>query len=158
MLVFPPQILWAIPHNAPATLAASLPPSAACRFLELHPVNLQNLQLHLTKNSRAIVPTGLCGLAYALVGNQKKTPLPCRRGEAFLRGTTLLGALAPCNGSARRSFTGRACGFLRELGSPEPVPIRRAARSRVRALFGRFQGAFSFNGPLHYSRTPRKCK
>ena len=78
--------------------------------------------------------------SYALVGNQKKTPLPVRRGEAFLRGTTLLGALAPCNGSARRSFTGYACGFLRELGSPEPILTRRAACSLVRALFGRFRG------------------
>ena len=78
--------------------------------------------------------------SYALVDGQKKTPLLFRRGEAFLRGTTLLGALAPCNGSARRSFTGCACGFLRELGSPEPILTRRAACSLVRALFGRFRG------------------
>ena len=28
----------------------SFPPSAACKFLDLHPVNLRNLHLHLTKN------------------------------------------------------------------------------------------------------------
>ena len=33
------------------------PPSAACRFFDLPPVNLQNLPLHLTKNSFASAPT-----------------------------------------------------------------------------------------------------
>ena len=33
-----------------------LPPSAACRFFESPPVNLQNLPLHLTKNSFASAP------------------------------------------------------------------------------------------------------
>ncbi len=32
------------------------PPSAACRFFDLPPVNLQNLPLHLTKNSFASAP------------------------------------------------------------------------------------------------------
>ena len=40
------------------------PPSAACRFFDLPPVNLQNLPLHLTKNSFASAPTHLCGIAY----------------------------------------------------------------------------------------------
>ena len=40
------------------------PPSAACRFFDLPPVNLQNLPLHLTKNSFASAPTYLCGSAY----------------------------------------------------------------------------------------------
>ena len=40
------------------------PPSAACRFFDLPPVNLQNLPLHLTKNSFASTPTHLCGIAY----------------------------------------------------------------------------------------------
>ena len=39
------------------------PPSAACRFFDLPPVNLQNLPLHLTKNSFASAPTHLCGIA-----------------------------------------------------------------------------------------------
>ena len=38
-------------------------PSAACRFFDLPPVNLQNLPLHLTKNSFASAPTHLCGIA-----------------------------------------------------------------------------------------------
>ena len=40
------------------------PPSAACRFFDLPPENLQNLPLHLTKNSFAFAPTHLCGIAY----------------------------------------------------------------------------------------------
>ncbi len=39
------------------------PPSAACRFFDLPPVNLQNLPFHLTKNSFASAPTHLCGIA-----------------------------------------------------------------------------------------------
>ena len=41
------------------------PPSAAGRFFDLPPVNLQNLPLHLTKNSFASAPTHLCGIALA---------------------------------------------------------------------------------------------
>ena len=41
------------------------PPSAACRLLDLPPVNLQNLQLHLTKNAFATAPTHLCGIAFS---------------------------------------------------------------------------------------------
>ena len=40
------------------------PPSAACRFFDLPPVNLQNLPLHLTKNAFASAPTHLCGIVY----------------------------------------------------------------------------------------------
>jgi len=53
----------AIPHNSLAAVAMPFPSSAACRFLDLQPVNLQNLQLHLTKNSFATAPTHLCGIA-----------------------------------------------------------------------------------------------
>ena len=42
-----------IPHNTAAHLAVPFPTSAACRFLDLPPVNLRNLQLHLSKNSLA---------------------------------------------------------------------------------------------------------
>ena len=45
------------------------PPSAACRFFDLPPVNLQNLPLHLTKNSFASAPTHLCGIAYSFLSN-----------------------------------------------------------------------------------------
>lgn len=55
--------LKAIPHNSSAALAMPFPPSAACRFFDLPPVNLQNLPLHLTKNSFASAPTHLCGIA-----------------------------------------------------------------------------------------------
>ena len=47
------------------------PPSAACRFFDLPPVNLQNLPLHLTKNSFASAPTHLCGIALDVCGAKK---------------------------------------------------------------------------------------
>ena len=57
------EILFeAPPHNSAARLAMSFPPSAACKFLDLHPVNLRNLHLHLTKNPFASRPPHLCGV------------------------------------------------------------------------------------------------
>ena len=50
------------PHNSAARLAMSFPPSAACKFLDLPPVNLRNLHLHLTKNPFASRPPHLCGV------------------------------------------------------------------------------------------------
>ena len=50
------------PHNSAARLAMSFPPSAACKFLDLPPVNLRNLHLHLTKNLFASRPPHLCGV------------------------------------------------------------------------------------------------
>ena len=41
----------------------SFPSSAACKFLDLPPVNLRNLHLHLTKNPFAGRPPHLCGVA-----------------------------------------------------------------------------------------------
>ena len=41
-------------------------PSASCRNLDLHPVNLRFLQSHLTKNVFVIAPTHLCGIALIL--------------------------------------------------------------------------------------------
>ena len=58
-----PDVVKAPPHNSLAALAMPFPPSAACRNLDLHPVNLRFLQLHLTKNSFAIAPIHLCGVA-----------------------------------------------------------------------------------------------
>ena len=48
-----PGYVKEIPHNTAAHLAVPFPTSAACRFLDLPPVNLRNLQLHLSKNSLA---------------------------------------------------------------------------------------------------------
>ena len=56
----------ALPHNSSAALAMSFPPSAACKFLDLHPVNLRNLHLHLTKNPFASRPPHLCGVTLEL--------------------------------------------------------------------------------------------
>ena len=47
------HIIKELPHNTAAHLAVPFPTSAACRFLDLPPVNLRNLQLHLSKNSLA---------------------------------------------------------------------------------------------------------
>ena len=55
-------LVRAPPHNSAARLAMSFPPSAACKFLDLHPVNLRNLHLHLTKNPFASRPPHLCGV------------------------------------------------------------------------------------------------
>ena len=62
----------ATPHNSSAALAMPFSPSAACRFLDLPPVNLRNLQLHLTKNSFATAPTHLCGVALEILRKQKR--------------------------------------------------------------------------------------
>ena len=56
----------ATPHNSAARQAMSFSPSAACKFLDLPPVNLRNLHLHLTKNSFAGRPSHLCGVALTL--------------------------------------------------------------------------------------------
>ena len=50
------------PHNSAARLPMSFPPSAACKFLDLPPVNLRNLHLHLTKNPFVSRPPHLCGV------------------------------------------------------------------------------------------------
>ncbi len=51
------------PHNSAARQAMSFPPSAARKFLDLPPVNLRNLHLHLTENPFAGRPPHLCGVA-----------------------------------------------------------------------------------------------
>jgi hypothetical protein len=45
-----------LPHNTAAHLAVPFPTSAACRFLDLPPVNLRNLQLHLSDLQRSFQP------------------------------------------------------------------------------------------------------
>ena len=62
------------PHNSAARLAMSFPPSAACKFLDLHPVNLRNLHLHLTKNPFASRPPHLCGVTLILFGKVSDFP------------------------------------------------------------------------------------
>ena len=57
------RLLKAPPHNSAARRAMSFPPSAACKFLDLPPVNLRNLHLHLTKNPFSDRPPHLCGVA-----------------------------------------------------------------------------------------------
>ena len=42
-----------LPHNTAAHLAVPFPPVISCRFFDLPPVNLQNLQERLTKKSLA---------------------------------------------------------------------------------------------------------
>lgn len=52
------------------------PPSAACRFLDLPPVNLRNLHLHLTKNPFAGQPPHLCGVTLRIAAPE------IRRGDS----------------------------------------------------------------------------
>ena len=66
----------ATPHNSAARLALSFPPSAACRFLDYPPVNLQNLHLHLTKNPFAGRPPHLRGVTLGKIR-------PLRSGRIF---------------------------------------------------------------------------
>ncbi|MBQ3304643.1 MAG: hypothetical protein IJH03_08920, partial [Clostridia bacterium] len=42
-----------LPHYTAAHLAVPVPPVLSCRFFDLPPVNLQNLQERLTKKSLA---------------------------------------------------------------------------------------------------------
>ena len=58
------------PHNSAARLAMSFPPSAACKFLDLPPVNLRNLHLHLTKNPFASRPPHLCGVTLSITSSE----------------------------------------------------------------------------------------
>jgi len=69
-------------HNSAACLAMSFPPSAACKFLDLPPVNLRNLHLHLTKNPFVSQPPHLCGvtLTIKLPIKSKKHGCAARRG------------------------------------------------------------------------------
>ena len=62
------------PHNSAARLAMSFPPSASCKFLDLPPVNLRNLHLHLTKNPFASRPPHLCGVTLILFGKVSDFP------------------------------------------------------------------------------------
>ena len=64
--------LKAPPHNSAARQAMSFPPSAACKFLALPPVNLRNLHLHLTKNPFAGRPPHLCSVALKLLWNRNQ--------------------------------------------------------------------------------------
>ena len=76
-------------HNSAARLAMSFPPSASCKFLDLPPVNLRNLHLHLTKNSFASRPPHLCGvtLKTAAISLQLRAEHH-RRCEYLLSGST----------------------------------------------------------------------
>ena len=58
-------------HNSAARLAMSFPPSASCKFLDLPPVNLRNLHLHLTKNPFASRPPHLHGVTQNSCENKR---------------------------------------------------------------------------------------
>ncbi len=89
------------PHNSAARLAMPFPPSAACKFLDLPPVNLRNLHLHLTKNPFASRPPHLCGVTlktYAI--NQAAWECTRRRGQGGRSESPLVAsaeAISPCS-------------------------------------------------------------
>ena len=72
------------PHNSAARLAMSFPPSAACKFLDLHPVNLRNLHLHLTKNPFASRPPHLCGVTLTVSHITGVTPRSAKNVNMFM--------------------------------------------------------------------------
>ena len=68
-------------------LALSFPPSAACRFLDLPPVNLRNLHLHLTKNPFAGQPPHLCGVTLRIAAPEIRRGDPgCQKPTESSRG------------------------------------------------------------------------
>ena len=87
----------------------SFPPSAACKFLDLPPVNLRNLHLHLTKNPFASRPPHLCGVTLKNLRNKPSS----------------MGVSAP-KGSRGRSqtFVCFHCPLVAPAGAVPPATIK----------------------------------
>ena len=65
----------------------SFPPSASCKFLDLPPVNLRNLHLHLTKNPFASRPPHLCGVTLEVrIPKIWRLPIKVKPGRGNRRG------------------------------------------------------------------------
>ena len=102
------------PHNSAARLAMPFPPSAACKFLDLPPVNLRNLHLHLTKNPFASRPPHLCGVTLKNLRNKPSSMgVSAPKGSRGRSESPLVAsaeAISPCSikikkhGSAMRRF------------------------------------------------------
>ena len=106
----------------------SFPPSAACKFLDLPPVNLRNLHLHLTKNPFASRPPHLCGVTLKLAIEHWRL--------------VFLGKSSENIGMTRRY--GRAIGKARVHGSaPLNVPTSQTVLASVR-----------LNGQITYTMYP----
>ena len=58
-----PQLLREPLINSAARLTVPFPPFASCKFLDLPPVSLQNLQARLTKNSLVSQPPHLISVS-----------------------------------------------------------------------------------------------
>ena len=104
------------------------PPSAAGRFFDLPPVNLQNLPLHLTKNSFASAPTHLCGIA--LSHSAWRNLWRLRRPFAPTYKLVLYQPLTGRGGSVSRRDHNQATGNRAQLawahkfvGTHKPIPI-----------------------------------
>ena len=102
------------PHNSAARLAMPFPPSAAFKFLDLPPVNLRNLHLHLTKNPFASRPPHLCGVTLKNLRNKPSSMgVSAPKGSRGRSESPLVAsaeAISPCSikikkhGSAMRRF------------------------------------------------------
>ena len=102
------------PHNSAACLAMSFPPSAACKFLDLPPVNLRNLHLHLTKNPFVSQAPHLCGVTLKNLRNKPSSMgVSAPKGSRGRSESPLVAsaeAISPCSikikkhGSAMRRF------------------------------------------------------
>ena len=118
----------------------SFPPSAACKFLDLPPVNLRNLHLHLTKNPFAGRPPHLCGVALT------KSPLCLRRVCRAVKG----GLAAQGSDRQKSSPAALFSEWFRRSPNAPPVRMLRTAK-----------GTFAFAGqpgdriPLRGAAAPR---
>ena len=117
------------------------PPSAACRFFDLPPVNLQNLPLHLTKNSFASAPTHLCGIALSSVSLQLTAP-SAEGAFWFVRLCVLLPTQAGRGGSvSRRDHSHPAKNRVHLTGGTAYAEVRTSNASRSSGRGGLGRGA-----------------
>ena len=96
-----------IPHKRAACLAVPFPPCTSCKFLDLPPASLRNLQARLTENSLASQPPLLCGISLEI-----KQRLRILRSRCFI--------------DYRRAFALRAIATAANITHTAARPISRA--------------------------------
>ena len=146
----------------------SFPPSAACKFLDLHPVNLRNLHLHLTKNPFASRPPHLCGVTLRecdqrnrAKGSRGNCPLQ-GQGTASLVGFGATPQLLVGRSTQRKKST-KGAGSKASL--PVTLRVRRRAPKQVlptttlcRARWARphcLPAASAHNPPKNLHKSPK---
>ena len=129
--------LKAMPHNSAAALVTPFPPSASCKNLDLPPGNLRFLPSRLTKNSLAIAPLHLCGIA--LENASKRLPVlsGCQNGLFDNPGT-----------GTRPRYSGNR----QRVAAPTRQPFLTACTSKMRS--NRQENARNFVGNSVFRRLP----